>query len=239
MMMNHFWNIILKHHQLIVTYNKRKIASALLTAFLLFITCTDIQVLAAQTGYLEYDDIIFDYTKLDRNQLRYEADFYFKNYETSQDKNEKEKFKHTAMGKYYLLTIIPPLEITPFVQLARLYDADNKSRLAKEYFYKATNIEVNNPFANYYFGEYYYKRCDYKRALNYYTIAYKNGYNNVYDLNLRLGTIYEKFADLVNAKRFYEISYSLNPQNTELQEKIHSLNELNYEKSEYYHFIRE
>lgn len=236
---NHLWNIMLTRHHLIVIYNKRKIASALLTAFLLLTVCASTRTFAAQTGYLEYDDVIIDFAKLDRNQLRYEADFYFKKFETVQDKNEKEKNMHTAMGKYYLLTIMPPLDIIPFVQLARLYDADNKSRLAKEYFYKAANIEVNNPFANYYFGEYYYKRCDYKRALNYYTVAYNNGYNNVYDLNLRLGTIYEKFADLVNAKRFYEASYSLNPQNTELQEKIHSLNELNYDKSEYYHFIRE
>ena len=49
----------------------------------------------------------------------------------------------------------------------------------------------------------------------------------------------EKFADLVNAKKFYEVSYSLNPKATELQQKIQSLNGLNYDKSEYYHFIRE
>ena len=49
----------------------------------------------------------------------------------------------------------------------------------------------------------------------------------------------EKFADLVNAKKFYEVSYSMNPNNVELRQKIQSLNELNYDKSEYYHFIRE
>ena len=111
--------------------------------------------------------------------------------------------------------------------------------MAKEYFYKASNLNVNNPYANFYFGEFYFKRNDYKRALRYYNIAYNNGLNNRYDLNLRLATIYEKFADLVNAKKFYEVSYSMNPNNVELRQKIQSLNELNYDKSEYYHFIRE
>lgn len=200
--------------------------------------CT-VNVFAAQSGHLEYNDINFDYTKLNRNQLRKEADFYFKKFENSKDKNVRERYKHIAMGKYYLLTVMPPIEIIPYVQLARLYDEDDKSKLAKEYFSKATNIDINNPVANYHFGEYYYKRCDYKRALYHYKTAYNNGYNNSYTLNLRLGTIYEKFADLTNAKRYYTASYSLNPKNTALEGKIHSINELNYDKTEYYHFIRE
>ena len=143
------------------------------------------------------------------------------------------------MSKYYLLTKIDYSQITPYIQLARIYDEKNNNRLAKEYFYKASNLDVNNPYANFYFGEFYFKRNDYKRALRYYNIAYNNGLNNRYDLNLRLATIYEKFADLVNAKKFYEVSYSMNPNNVELRQKIQSLNELNYDKSEYYHFIRE
>ena len=142
------------------------------------------------------------------------------------------------MSKYYLLTKIDYSQITPYIQLARIYDEKNNNRLAKEYFYKASNLDVNNPYANFYFGEFYFKRNDYKRALRYYNIAYNNGLNNRYDLNLRLATIYEKFADLVNANKFYEVSYSMNP-NNELRQKIQSLNELNYDKSEYYHFIRE
>ena len=89
------------------------------------------------------------------------------------------------------------------------------------------------------FGEYYFKRRDFKRALKHYTIAYNNGYANNYDLNFRLATIYEKFADLMNAKKFYEATYSLKPEDTELQEKIQSINDMGYDKSEYYHLIRE
>lgn len=227
-------------HQLqnILIYNKRNIILFIIS-FLLVNCCLSNCVNAAQSGHLEYDNINFDYTNLNRNQLLREADFYFKKYENSSDSQEKNKYMQTAMGKYYILTIMPPLQIKPYVQLARLYDASNQSRLAKEYFFKATNIDVNNPFANYYFGEYYYKRSDYKRALYYYKIAYRNGYNNFYQLNLRLGIIYEKFADLKKAEQFYKTSYKLNPRNSELQEKIHSINELNYDKTEYYHFIRE
>ena len=123
------------------------------------------------------------------------------------------------------------------VEFFRSSETDHP-RLAKEYFSKAINIEPDNPSANFYFGEFYYTRRDYNRALKYYRIAYNNGYSNKYDINIRLATINEKLADLINAKKFYEISYSIKPDN-KIQEKIQLLNELNYDKSEYYHIIRE
>ena len=193
----------------------------------------------AQSGYLEYHSVLFDYSKLNAAAIQKEADEYFEKFITSSDELFKEQYLNAAMSKYYLLTKIDYSQITPYIQLARIYDEKNNNRLAKEYFYKASNLDVNNPYANFYFGEFYFKRNDYKRALRYYNIAYNNGLNNRYDLNLRLATIYEKFADLVNAKKFYEVSYSMNPNNVELRQKIQSLNELNYDKSEYYHFIRE
>ena len=199
---------------------------------LLILSCS--HSYAAQSGYLEYNSVLFDYSKLNAAAIQKEADEYFEKFITSSDELFKEQYLNAAMSKYYLLTKIDYSQITPYIQLARIYDEKNNNRLAKEYFYKASNLDVNNPYANFYF-----KRNDYKRALRYYNIAYNNGLNNRYDLNLRLATIYEKFADLVNAKKFYEVSYSMNPNNVELRQKIQSLNELNYDKSEYYHFIRE
>ncbi|DAB20810.1 TPA: hypothetical protein CPT81_06020 [Candidatus Gastranaerophilales bacterium HUM_20] len=204
---------------------------------LLILSCS--HSYAAQSGYLEYNSVLFDYSKLNAAAIQKEADEYFEKFITSSDELFKEQYLNAAMSKYYLLTKIDYSQITPYIQLARIYDEKNNNRLAKEYFYKASNLDVNNPYANFYFGEFYFKRNDYKRALRYYNIAYNNGLNNRYDLNLRLATIYEKFADLVNAKKFYEVSYSMNPNNVELRQKIQSLNELNYDKSEYYHFIRE
>lgn len=204
---------------------------------LLILSCS--HSYAAQSGYLEYNSVLFDYSKLNAAAIQKEADEYFEKFITSSDELFKEQYLNAAMSKYYLLTKIDYSQITPYIQLARIYDEKNNNRLAKEYFYKASNLDVNNPYANFYFGEFYFKRNDYKRALRYYNIAYNNGLNNRYDLNLRLATIYEKFADLVNAKKFYEVSYSMNPNNVDLRQKIQSLNELNYDKSEYYHFIRE
>lgn len=212
-----------------------KVSALFITLFIL--SCS--HSYASQSGYLEYNSVLFDYSKLNAAAIQKEADEYFEKFITSSDELFKEQYLNAAMSKYYLITRIDYSQITPYIQLARIYDEKNNNRLAKEYFYKASNLDVNNPYANFYFGEFYFKRNDYKRALRYYNIAYNNGLNNRYDLNLRLATIYEKFADLVNAKKFYEVSYSMNPNNVELRQKIQSLNELNYDKSEYYHFIRE
>ena len=105
-------------------------------------------------------------------------------------------------------------------------------------FDKALNINKEASLANFYFGDYYYKRNDYKKALYHYKIAYNNGVAKTYDFNLKLATIYEKLADLSNAKKFYEISYNIKA-DSKVKEKIQLLNELNYDKSDYYHNIRE
>ena len=196
-------------------------------------------VFAAQKGGIEYDDYFFDLTKIDTAQIQYEADNYFTMATQAQTKEDRDKYIDAAQVKYYILTLIDKGDMESIIQLARIYDYKNKNRIAKEYFYRATNIDEYNPHANYYFGDFYYKRNDYKRALRFYNVAYRNGLSEKYDLNYNLGIIHEKLADLVNAKKFYEISFSLNPENRELQEKINSINELNYDKSEYYHIIRE
>lgn len=201
--------------------------------------CPAGKIFATQTGYLEYDNINFNYKKVNRNQLLEEADFYFHKLEKTQNQAEKDHYLQLAIGEYYTLTMMPPADIKSFIRLARLYDIADKGALAKSYFSKAMNINKNNADLNYYLGDYYFKRKEYHHALNHYKIAYNSGYSGQYNLNLKLGIIYEKLADLINAQKFYQISYNLNPQNKELQEKIHSINELNYEKTDYYNVIRE
>ncbi len=196
-------------------------------------------VVAFQTGRLELNDIFVDYSKLNRNSIEAEAEYLFYNGETAENQEDRLKFFDLALGKYQLLTKIDPSQIYPCVQLGRIYDEKKIDRLAKEYFYRATNLNSRDPYANFYFGEFFYKRNNYKRALNYYLISYNNGYNNSYDLNLKLGKTYEKLADLIKARGFYEASLKMYPENTELQEKINQINSLNYENSEYYYFIRE
>lgn len=231
--------MILKHPRIGVTFNKRNTISTLIIVFLLIAVCTDRQIFAAQTACLEYDAIGFDYRKVNKNQLLQEADFYFHKFENSQNKSEKEHYMQLAMGEYYTLTMMPAADIKSFIRLARLYDIADKSTLARSYFSKALNINKNNADLNFYLGEFYYKRHEYHHALYHYKIAYNSGYAGQYNLNLKLGIIYEKLADLINAQKYYQISYLLNPQNKELQQKIHSINELNYDKTDYYHIIRE
>lgn len=202
----------------------------LLSAF--FLTC--LSVYSIEKASVKYEENLIDYSVLDSQKILKEADSFFNNYEQTGDK----KYLSTAMGKYYILTKIFPVDMYPTVQLARTYDAANVDRLAKEYFNIGYDINKRDPYLNFYNGEFYFKRNDYKRALRYYKIAYNNGYSDYYDLNLKIATIYEKFADLINAKYYYERAYSMNPSASYLKDKAIQIQSLNYDKSEYYNSIR-
>ncbi len=191
-------------------------------------------VFAVEKGSVKFEENLIDYSVLDANKILTDADSFFEQYETTGDK----KFLNTAMGNYYLVTKVFPLEIYPMVQLARTYDEKKLDRFAKEYFNICLDINRKDPYLNYYLGDFYYKRRDFKRALRYFRIAYNNGYRDYYDLNYKIATIYEKFADLSKAKYYYEKAYSMDNSKTNLQDKILQIDSLNYDQSEYYHFIR-
>ena len=190
---------------------------------------------AIEKASIKYDEDLIDYTKLNAETVLKEADFFFEKYETTQDK----KFLSTAMGKYYIVNKIHPVDMYTTVQLARTYDFAHLDRIAKEYFSIGYDINKKDPYLNYYHGEFYLRRNDYKRALRYYKIAYNNGYSDFYELNAKIATIYEKFADLKNARYYYEKAYSINPENSFLKDKALQIESLNYDKSEYYNSIRE
>lgn len=200
----------------------------------------NVQTLALQKGSLEYLDHRFDYSKLNTLELNQTGDEYLEQALSAENKKAREKLFRYAMGKYYLTSKADNKNVHSYVQMARIYDNLDKDKYAKEYFYRATNLDYTNPFANFYFGEYYFKRRDYNRALKYYLISYQNGYENDFELNFRLAVIYEKLADLENAKNFYNASYEMNPEKAaEYQEKLQQIDSLNYDKSEYYYIIRE
>lgn len=197
---------------------------------------------SAQSGKLEYNNVLYDYSNFDAYKITQEADNLFKKYNNASTDAERLKLGQDARCKYYLLTKIEDDNVYPLIQLARLYIDIDKKKFAKEYLSTALNIENQNPYANYYFGEYYFKYKDYRRALKHYLTAYNNGYRNIYDLNLKMAIIYEKFGDINKSIDFYQKSYSINStQNPEIQEKINSLKNLNYDKSKYYtqNIIRE
>ena len=95
------------------------------------------------------------------------------------------------------------------------------------------DINRKDPYLNYYLGDFYYKRRDFKRALRYFRIAYNNGYRDYYDLNYKIATIYEKFADLLKAKYYYEKAYSINPSASNLKDKTLQIESLNYQQTGY------
>ncbi len=187
-------------------------------------------VSSIEKGSVKYEENLIDYSVLDGEQLLDEADSFFEQYESTKDP----KFLSTAMGKYYIVTKIYPVEIYPMVQLARTYDEKKLDRFAKEYFSICYDINKKDPYLNYYMGDFYYKRNDFKRALRYFKRAYENGYSDYYDLNMKIATIYEKFADLLTAKYYYEKAFSLNPANTNLKDKALQIESLDYNNSGYY-----
>ena len=183
-----------------------------------------------EKGSVKYEDNLMDYSVLDGQKILEEADGYFEQYETTKDP----KYLSTAIGKYYIVTKIYPVEIYPMVQLARTYDEKKLDRFAKEYFSICYDINKKDPYLNYYLGDFYFKRDDYKRALRYFKRAYENGYSEYFDLNLKIATIYEKFADLLTAKYYYEKAFSLDRTNTNLKDKALQIESLNYGNSGYY-----
>lgn len=201
----------------------------------IFLNFLGLSSLAIEKASIKYDEDLIDYTKLNVDVVLQEADTFFDQYQKTQDK----KYLSTAMGKYYIVTKIHPVEMYPTVQLARTYDFAHLDRIAKEYFSIGYDINKKDPYLNYYHGEFYFRRNDYKRALRYYKIAYNNGYDNYYDLNVKIATIYEKFADLKNAQYYYEKAFSINPQNSDLRDRALKIKSLGYDKSEYYHSIRD
>ena len=201
--------------------------------FIYFVICFCIIVLpvfSIEKGSVKYEDNLMDYSVLDGQKILTEADSFFERYETTKDPKDLS----TAMGKYYIVTKIYPVEIYPMVQLARTYDEKKLDRFAKQYFSICYDIDKKDPYLNYYMGDFYYKRNDFKRALRYFKRAYENGYGEYYDLNLKIATIYEKFADLLTAKYYYEKAFSLDQSNTNLKDKALQIESLNYENSGYY-----
>lgn len=216
-----------------------KILPVIFTIFIITSFC-NARVFALQKGSLEYLENRFDYSNLNPYELIQAGDAYFQQALNTKNKITRDKLFRYAMGKYFLTSKADVKNVYPYVQMGRIYDKINEDRYAKESFYKATNLDYYNPYANFYFGEYYFYRRDYHRALKYYIISYQNGYENNFELAAKIGVIYEKLGDLINAKDFYNKSYELNPEKAaEYQKKLQQIDSLNYDESEYYYIIRE
>ena len=212
-----------------------KIFIVLISAFIFFgSTCVSNTAFSSEFGEVEYNNKFIDYSKIDKNETLKRADYYFNKALNEEDKDIKKNYLQKASGEYFILTQIEYNNLYPIVQMARVYDLENKNSYAKAYFFQALKIDKYNTQTNYYFGEYYYKRRDYTRALYFYNIAFENGLQENFDILLKMGIMYEKLGDLLRANQYYKKAYLVKPENTELPDKIREIENLKYRNTGYY-----
>lgn len=185
-------------------------------------------------GSVHYKDTFIDYSKINKESKLELADFYFNKALRTEDKEEKKALLQKAGGEYFILTRIDPKNLYAIVQMARVYDYENQNSYAKAYFFKALKIDKTNASTNYYFGDFYFSREDYKRALYFYNTAFENGYKENFDVLVKMATMYEKLGDLLRANQYYKKAFLINPDNTELPDKIREIEGLRYRNTGYY-----
>lgn len=207
----------------------------MLSAFVLY-GCTQCGVYSVEYGSVHYDkgDSAIDYSKIDCSKTLKFADLFFDRAIKSDDKDFKSELLDEAVGQYYILSKVDPNDLHVIIQLARIYDYKDKDKYAKEYFYKALEIDKNYAPANYYFGDYYYSRNNYKKALYYYEIAFKNGYKENYDVLIKMATMYEKLGDLLRANQYYKKAFLVKRDSSEIADKIREIEDIDYKSTGYY-----
>lgn len=189
-----------------------------------------------ETASIEYSGIQYQFSPGDEAKFLDNAQRSLLIAEKTKSFKNKTYYLNEAMRYYFLLSMVDPKSIDAQIGLGRVYDELKMDRYAQKHFYNATNLDSQNPKANFYFGNYYFTRGDYINAQNYYNIAYRFGYIKSYYLNYHMAIIYEKLGDIESAIKFYYQASKLKPKNIELRRKIRALDELNYSHSQYYLF---
>ncbi|MFA7658191.1 MAG: hypothetical protein WCY19_02025 [Candidatus Gastranaerophilaceae bacterium] len=210
----------------------------LIYILILFITFSHPASAQTQNAYLEYSGYQYAFKPGDEAKFLKNANSNILLFEKSTETAERVFYLQEAMRYYFLLSKIKPKSIDAQIGLGRIYDELGLDSYAKKHFFVALDFNNKNPRTNYYLGDFYYRRSDLLEALMYYKKAYANGYSNNYKLNYKMAVIYEKLADIESAKKFYSNTLKITPQNAELGNKIRLLDELNYDKSQYYLFRR-
>lgn len=206
-----------------------------LTYILIFIMfCVNFAFAETKDAYLRYNGYQYEFKPGDEVKFLKNANNNISLSEKSQKITGRIFYLQEAMRYYFLLSQINPKSVDAQIGLGRVYDEMKLDKYAKEHFFNALNFDNHNPSTNLHFANFYYKRNDLISALYYYKTAYNSGYSANYYLNCRLGTIYEKLADIESAKKFYSTALKLNPKSLEIRNKIHQLDRLNYSQSQYY-----
>ena len=138
-----------------------------------------------------------------------------------------------ALNLYHMLAHKNHDNVMYLTRLGTLYDIAGKDRYAKGAFFDAMGIKPNEPEAYFRLGEFYYKRQMYKKALRFYSEAYKFGYTRHYETVYKLGDIYEKFGDTKSALRYLRLASTISA-NSALDDKLQRVENADKINREYY-----
>ena len=138
-----------------------------------------------------------------------------------------------AYLNYYKASEIRPTA-SAFLGMGIIFIEKGKMNQAKHYLYKAYSADESDAITNYYLAKFYFYEGNYLRALSFYKQSYENGLAENYDVNLKLGIIYEKVGDIGLAKQHYKIAYILNPQDKYAHTRLSCLETSNVQETTLY-----
>lgn len=200
--------------------------------------CIILSVNSAQAleGNVEYNSVNIDYSLLNAAQYQRIGNTFLRKAEGKNINEEKQKLYYgEALGAYITATEINPELIEIYGKIGYIYGKLKKFSLAKSYLNKGLNMDINNPIINYYYGVVYFEMANYNEAIKYYKRAEKLNYSDKYDINFKLGETNEKLGDLVKARVAYAKALSAKPNDKTVQNRIRSIDNLKYDKSQYYY----
>lgn len=216
-------------------FRHTKIYDFVIPAALVFaLTASGSPVFAVEFGTIKYNDAVIDYSVIDKPAVLKNAEYYFDQALNSTDEKTRQDYLQKASGEYFILTRTEPQNLYYMVQLARIYDLEDKNSYSKEYFFNALKIDKENARTNYYFGEYFYRRNEYTKALYFYNQALGHGHGENYEILIKMALAYEKLGDLLRANQYYKKAYIMNPGNGKLSGKIKELEQIKYKNTGYY-----
>lgn len=197
----------------------------------LIIISTSLPVYSTIKGSVS-SSIPIDYSKLSEVELEGIAKDYYFNAQQLQNGIINEDMTN-ALVVYSILQNLNPENLSYCIKIGTLYDKLGMDKYARGNFSKAIGIDSSNPEPYFYYGEFYYTRQMYRKALKYYSEAYKRGYQTCYEMLYRMGDIYEKFGDTRSAFKYLQEAAKQNP-NSELDNKIKRIEASHSVNQEYY-----
>jgi len=154
---------------------------------------------------------------------------FYQNYLITKNKELLDK----AYLNYYKASETAP-SASSYLGMGMVFIEKKMNARAKKYLYKAYSIDENDATANYYLAKFSYENEDYLKALEFYKKAYANGLSGNYDVNYKLGSIYEKVGDISKARIFYHSALALYPDSSEVKSRLHALEVLDSNRSKYF-----